>query len=44
VRIPDSLEEELRRKLPAKRGVLSKFVREAIEEKLKNYEYGDDDG
>ena len=32
--IPDELEEEMRRAIPAKKGALSAFVTEAIKEKL----------
>ena len=35
VRIPDDLEKMLRDVLPAKKGMLSEFVTEAIREKLE---------
>ncbi len=35
VRVPDELEEILRRHLPAKKGALSEFVVSAIKEKLE---------
>ncbi len=35
VRIPDDIEQVLRRHLPAKKGALSEFVTSAIVEKLK---------
>jgi len=35
VRIPDDVEEVLRRSIPAKKGALGAFVTEAIKEKLE---------
>ena len=35
VRIPDDLEDKLRKHLPAKKGALTQFVISAIKEKLK---------
>lgn len=40
--IPDELEDRLRSVLPSKRGMLSKFVMEAIEEKLRRMEESDE--
>ena len=36
--IPDNLEEELRRVVPARKGALSKFIEDAIREKLEKLE------
>jgi len=33
--LPDDLEEELRRVVPARKGALSKFIADAIREKLE---------
>ena len=35
VRIPDDLEQVLRKTIPAKKGALSEFITQAIKEKLE---------
>jgi len=40
VRLPDDLEKKLRDVLPAKKGMLSEFITEAIREKLERMKRG----